>query len=678
MNIILALALAAAPLVQMPDTTGIYGERQDSLQATVKIAHQSSMPKGKDIRAEVITAAGLCKMACCNLAESFENSASVTVGYSDAVTGARQIRLLGQSGIYTQMLDENRPVMRGLSAPFGLNYVPGQWLESIQISKGVASVINGVESMTGQINMEHRKPTDEKPLYVQASVMNDTKTDLNVVSALQFDEMQTWSTVLMGHIDGNFKTMDMNGDGFADDPQQLNIALSNRWLYFGQDGTQVRFGVRAIQDHRLGGQMEELGAGRWMADIANRSLGTYVKAGTPLNEDGSQNIALVADYTFQKLGGEFGNRLVMDDVSFYGYDANQHSAFLNLLYMNESDESHKFTLGASDMLDIYHETFGGPIDRTILNDAGVFGEYTYHNEDIFSAITGLRADWYAGAGVRVSPRVTLKYAPSEKWVFRANGGRGIRYSTPVIDNIGVFSTGKSIDGNLTSHPLEDAWTVGGNISWYPFGGSSTYLSLDYFGTRFVEQMLVENSANRIGFYTLSSMGKDAKSYTHNLQFDFYTEPFEGMQVTATFRYTDPRQTLSGQGSDIKPMTSLYKGVLNLQYATALNKWIFDFTASANGPVRVWDFMKDLEFDGVKPYASGYTPVYPLLYAQVTRRFRGFDLYVGGENLTNYTQPNPIIGADNPFSSSFDASCVWGPLMGARIYGGVRITIWKTE
>ena len=238
---------SGTPAVQMPDTVGIYGERKDTLQQAVFTSRGNGnfLSKGKDIRTEVITAAGLCKMACCNLAESFENSASVTVGYSDAVTGARQIRLLGQNGIYTQMLDENRPVMRGLASPFGLNYVPGQWLESIQIAKGVTSVINGVESMTGQINMEHRKPTDEKPLYVQASVMDDSKTDLNIISSLQFDDEGKWSTVVLGHIDGNFKAMDHNGDGFMDDPRQLMMSFSNRWLYFDPSGMQLRFGVRA-------------------------------------------------------------------------------------------------------------------------------------------------------------------------------------------------------------------------------------------------------------------------------------------------------------------------------------------------------------------------------------------------------------------------------------------------
>lgn len=680
-RILLSFLLIASALYPLNsnaqvDTIGIYGERNDTLSASVFVSRQSTnyLAKGKDLRTEVISSAGLCKMACCNLAESFENSASVTVGYSDAVTGARQIRLLGQSGIYTQMLDENRPVMRGLSAPFGLNYVPGQWLESIQIAKGVTSVINGVESMTGQINMEHRKPTDETPLYVQASVMNDTKCDLNVISAIQFDELSTWSTIVLAHVDGNFKSMDMNGDGFMDDPRQLQFNLSNRWLYFGQDGVQVRFGVHAIQDRRNGGQMEEKGEGRWKADILNRSIGSYVKVGVPLNEENTSNIALVADYTYQKMNSEYGNPLLIGGINVFHYDAGQHSAFVNLLYQNQDNDNHHITLGVSEMLDVYNESLRqADPKRTVLSNTGLFGEYTFRDEDRFSAIVGLRGDYYNGVGFRFTPRLTLKYAPSENWVFRANGGRGIRFSTPLIDNMGVLSSGKALTGDLMSHPLEQSWTYGANATWYlPFDeNQKTYLSLDWFGTTFTDQMLVDYSDRTIDFYMLE---KGNKSYTNNFQLDFSSELFRGFTATLTARVTDAHQQLKNQSSDIKPMTSLYKGVLNLQYATNLNKWIFDFTASVNGPCRVWDFMKGLN----GRYLDGYTPVYPLLYAQITKRFKGFDIYVGGENLTNYTQPDPIISADEPFSRKFDASCVWGPIMGIKVYAGVRLTIWKTE
>ena len=673
---ILTLAFMGIPAVlfaQMPDTTGIYGERRDSLQATVKVATQAGnyIPRGKDFKAEVISAAGLCKMACCNLAESFENSASVTVGYSDAVTGARQIRLLGQSGIYTQMLDENRPVMRGLSAPFGLTYIPGQWLESIQIGKGVASVINGVESMTGQINVEHRKPTDEKPLYVQASIMDDGKADLNVISSIQLDEEMKWSTVILGHIDGNANAIDMNGDKFRDDPTGLQMSLANRWLYYDPSGLQVRFGVSALQDHRQGGQLSTV-ANPWQSDILNRSLDAYLKVGLPISDDSASSIALVADWNYQNMDSSFG---------LTTYDANQQSAFVNLLLQKQISESHKFTLGLSNVLDVYNENLLRAFDsysadpvvrRTVLNTAGVFSEYTFHAGDKFSAILGLRADWFKDNGLKVSPRMTLKWAPVEDLVLRANAGRGIRYSNPVIDNFGVLSTSKVFEGDFLKHNLEDAITAGVSATWYlPFGsGSSTYLSADYFRTDFLKQMVCDydHTPDAITFYY------GGQSVSHNFQLDFSMEPVERFTVTLTGRYTDAtQQFLRGDYfvTREKPMTSKFKAVLNLQYSTNLSKWIFDFTASANGPCKVWDIMKD-------KYPSGYTETYPLLYAQVTRRFKGFDIYLGGENLTGYRQKDPIIGADSPFSPGFDASCVWGPLMGTRIYAGIRVTIWKTD
>lgn len=644
------LLVPSAALAQMPDTTDIYGERQDTLQATVFSASGQGnfISRGRDIRTEVISAAGLCKMACCNLAESFENSSSVTVGYSDAITGARQIRLLGQNGIYTQMLDENRPIMRGLSAPFGLNYVPGQWLESIQIAKGVTSVINGVESMTGQINMEHRKPTDEKPLFVQGSVMDDSKADLNVASAWQFGPK--WSTIVLAHADANFKQMDHNRDGFLDDPMARQVSLSNRWLYFDPSGAQVRFGLRAILDRREGGQTDPSG---WRSDILNKNLGAYVKVGVPLNEANTSNVAAVADYTFQSMASTFG--------PVRSYDASQHSGFVNLLYQNQDSESHHFTLGLSDTFDRYGELFCGAPSTTVLNDFGAFGEYTFRKEDVLTAIFGLRADLF-GTQLRVSPRLTVKYTPWDWLVLRANGGRGLRYSTPLVDNFGALSTGKTFAGAYAEHPLEDSWTFGGNAT---FQWGKTSLSLDYFHTSFTEQLIVSNGPEKIHFGTLSSM-EGGYSHTDNFQADLALEPVERFTISLTGRYTDARQTTLWQSDDIKPMTSLFKAVLNLQWAARLNKWIFDFTASLNGPCRLWDF----EDKGLT------SPTYPLLYAQITKRFKGFDVYVGGENLCNFTQKDPIVSS--PDRTSFDASCVWGPLMGIKLYAGFRITIWKKE
>ena len=717
-----AFALCASLSAQSVDTTSIYKDRKDSLSVTVFVGHQeNAISKGKTLRTELISASGLQKMACCNLAESFENTASVTVGYSDAVTGARQIRLLGLSGTYTQMLDENRPVMRGITAPYGLSYVPGPWLESIQIAKGSPSVINGLESMTGQINLEHKKPTEEKPLFIQASMMSDTKADFNATSAWQVSP--TLYTILLGHVSGNFKTYDMNHDGFRDDPKMLQFNVANRWLYYTPE-LQVRWGVKAVKDHRQGGMdgydkdrvrealplnytSGELFKEPWGTDIDNRLLNAYLKVGKPLREDGSSSVAAVVDWSWQKSDSWFGAS---------SYLAEQQSGFVNLLYRNKLNDSHDFTVGLSGTFDHIDETaakmdwaFGNiygqlMMGENILNPysgvadhffGGAYGEYTFHAGDIFTSIVGVAANWYKGNGFKAAPRVTLKYSPVEWFVARANGGRGLRYADPLADNIGVMSTHSVFKGNCMERLLEDSWTFGGNVTFYmPFGAdpSTTYVSLDYFRTVFTKQLMVDyevpslygadgDKAGLRSIYFFDSDGR--RSYSDNWQIDFNVEPFERFTVALTGRYTDAKAENYSGALVEKPMLSRFKGVLNLQYKTNLSRWIFDFTASVNGSARVYDFMKDLrDDDGSLLYPDGRTPVYPMLYAQITRRFRGFDIYAGVENITNFTQKKVLVGDRNaagewtPWTPGFDASCVWGPLMGRRVNVGVRLTLWR--
>ena len=678
------LATGTTLHAQQTDTTSFSPDRSDTLQATVFTASRRGnfLSKGKELRTEVISQSGLQKMACCNLAESFENSASVTVGYSDAVTGARQLRLLGLSGIYTQMLDESRPIMRGISAPFGLSYIPGPWLESIQIAKGSPSVIGGSESMTGQVNVEHRKPTDEIPLFLNASVMSDTKTDLNATSSIQLSP--ALSTILMAHANGNFKPYDMNMDGFMDDPKTRQFNVASRWFYY-TPSLQVRWGVSAVSDKRKGGREEydrktySFGS-PWGTDIRNNMFDAYLKIGKPLREDQCSSLALVADWSYDKMDAWFGG------ASYLG---RQHSGFANLLYRNQFNESHDLTVGAGATLDRYDETLlrilpGGadnsfPRQRSDLAHGGAYGEYTFHHGEVLSAIVGVRGEWYKGDGFRLSPRITLKYQPSERLIFRANGGRGLRNALPLTDHIGVLSTGKTFTGDWQSHMLEDSWIFGGNATWYlPF--MAAYISLDAFGTRFTKQLIVdyEDASGQIAFYPLNG-----RSYTGSYQADVHLEPFTRFSIDMTARYTDAKTEYRSIGLSETPLSSRFKGVLNIQYKTNLSRWIFDFTASVNGSARVYGFMKDLrDDDGKLIYPHGRTPIYPLLFAQITRRLRGVDIYVGGENLTNFRQKEVILGgktADgmvDTSSPSFDASAIWGPLMGIRINAGIRLTIWK--
>ena len=621
------------------------------------------------VKTEVISAAGLCKMACCNLAESFENSASVTVGYSDAITGARQIRLLGLSGIYTQMLDENRPVMRGISAPFGLSYVPGQWLESIQIAKGPSSVINGVEAITGQINLEHRKPTAEQPLFINLFLGSTLRTEANIASSLQLNDK--WSTVTLAHFSTDPSNHDGNHDGFRDEPQSMQFNISNRWLYLAENGMQIRFGIKALTDDRIAGQMDfDKKSGRnsevWGSEIKNKSLNGYFKIGLPLSADNAKNIAAVVDYSYHELNSFFG----MKD-----YNGTQNSLFANIIFQNEKNHNHKYTFGISGNYDNYDELLkdwywlGANAVTVNLNpgrvekSVGAYGEYTYTNGEKASVVAGVRLDNNNIHGWLFAPRINVKYAFDERLIFRALAGRGYRSSTIIPDNLGILSTGRKIEipDNLD---IEDAWTYGANLTGYmPVGFSDASLSFDFFRTDFNRQVIVDQEfdLSKISVYNL-----DGRSFTNTYQVDLNLEPIERLTILTTFRYTDAKVTLKGQGLVEKPLTSRYKGVFNVQYATRMNKWTFDVTAQLNGPSKLPYFA-----DG-----GGHSPVYGMLYAQVTRKLRDLDVYVGGENLTNYKQKHAILNAESPFSTGFNSTIIWGPLMGFKVYAGLRYTLWK--
>ena len=662
----------------------------NEVDESVITARQSTLMKGKPIKTEVITAAGLCKMACCSLAESFENSASVTVGYSDAITGAKQIKLLGLSGTYTSMLDENRPVMRGIAAPFGLSYVPGQWLESIQIAKGPSSVVNGNGAITGQINMEHRKPTDETPLYVNVYGSSDYMLEANVVSALQFS--QKWNTIILAHYSGTLASMDHNKDGFRDDPSSNQFSLQNRWLYYnGDNGLQIRFGIKALQDDRLGGQndykntMDHFTSDLWGSRIKNQNINGYVKVGYPLDEDQNSSIAVVSDFNYYKMDSYFGRK---------SYLGSQTSGFLNFLYQNNRNENHHFEVGASVVYDFYNQEYKmkspysgfmedkGKFSETV---AGIFGEYTYLNGDTFTAVVGARVDYNSLYGVLFAPRATLKWSVTENLDLRFSGGRGFSTPIPLTDNMGVLSTGGELgvmsgstilsDKSLCGpFGLEEAWTYGGNATIYlPFGyEDNTFLSFEYFRNDFINQLVADQNlfnGNATVFYSLKDIS-GGRSFTNTYQADFSSDLFEGFNLVATFRYTDAKVTMINPDTKKpelveRPMTSRYKAVLNLQYATAMQKWIFDFTAQLNGPMKLYSFMKD-----------DFSPIYPMLYAQITKKFSGFEIYVGCENITNFRQHDPILNAGTPFASDFNASCVWGPLMGRKFYIGLRYTLWK--
>ena len=661
------------------------------------------------VKGEMISFAGLCKMACCNLAESFENSASVTVGYSDAISGARQIKMLGLAGTYTQILDENRPIMRGLSAPYGLSYTPGMWLNSIQVSKGVASVT------AGQINLEHRKPTDDERLFVNLYLDDELRPEANVSTAFPVTKDKKLSSVILlhGSMDTDARKMDHNHDGFRDLPKSDQINVANKWLYAADNGTQVRWGWKFVQENRLGGMLDYKNTRTmreamekdwdWRAGdkkmplygshIRNRNANGYFKVGMPVGpavydpdeqDEMRSNLAFVADFDHFSEDAYFG----LND-----YTGNQNSLALNLMYNHYFTYRSSLIVGVQGHLDYYREKLLNPTPWIAANsvrnydfdrnerEAGAYAEYTYAIKDKFSIVAGLRGDYnHYYDRFFLTPRGHLKWNITPSTTLRASGGLGYRSTNVITDNIGVLATGRAItfldneSGKFDFRKfdrMEKALTVGGSLT-QTFGlvnpGDAT-LSFDYFRTQFYNSVVADQEmyADRIVFYDT-----DGRSYTDTYQIDFSWSPVERLDIFATFRYTDSEMTIrradGGTARVERPLVSQYKTLLNIQYATKFRRWVFDATAQLNGPARIPTQTGDLD-------DSYYSPRYPMFFAQVSRKVGKFDIYAGCENIADYRQKDPILNAQDPYDYKFNSMNVWGPLMGRKFYVGLRFNLY---
>ena len=658
------------------------------------------------VKGEMISFAGLCKMACCNLAESFENSASVTVGYSDAISGARQIKMLGLAGTYTQILDENRPIMRGLSAPYGLSYTPGMWLNSIQVSKGVASVTAGHEAITGQINLEHRKPTDSERLFVNLYLDDELRPEANVSTAFPVSRDKKLSSVVLLHGSGDtdVRKMDHNHDGFRDLPRSAQFNVANKWLYAADNGTQVRWGWKFVQESRLGGMLDYRNTDAmreamfrdwdWQTEgtrmplygshIRNRNANGYFKVGMPVGpsvydeaeqDEMRSNLAFVADFDH------------FDEEAYFGlndYSGNQNSLALNLMYNHYFTYRSSLNVGVQAHLDYYRETLGNDTpwlgsDRAYdfgrdEEEVGAYAEYTYAVRDKFSVVAGLRGDYNAFYDrFFLTPRGHVKWNVTPSTTLRASAGLGYRSTNVITDNIGMLATGRELVipalGDLDR--LEKALTLGGSLT-QTFGlvnpGDAT-LSFDYFRTQFCNSVVVDQEYDA---QTIRVYDSDGRSFTDTYQIDFSWTPVERIDIFATFRYTDSRMTIDrpdGTTARVeRPLVSEYKTLLNIQYATKFRRWVFDATAQLNGPARIPTQTGDLA-------DSRYSPRYPMFYAQVSRKVGKFDIYVGCENIADYRQEDPILNAANPYDYKFNSMNVWGPLMGRKFYAGLRFNLY---
>ncbi|WP_404811793.1 TonB-dependent receptor domain-containing protein [Capnocytophaga canimorsus] len=625
---------------------------------------------------QVMSHQELLKAACCNLSESFSTNPSIDVHFSDAVTGNKQIKMLGLTSPYILMAEENVPAIRGASQAYGLSFIPGTWIESIQITKGAGSVTNGYESISGQINYEILKPATNTPIFFNAYAANDGRFELN--NHLNHHFSDKWSATLFIHGNLRKQKSDHNSDGFLDHPIGNQINLLNRWQFLDAKKGWVSFlNLHYMKDEKQGGMINFIPKNHrattkvWGSEINTEKISALSKIGYVFPEISHRSFGFQNAFQSYRQDSYFG---------LNKYDVQHNSFFSNLMYNSIIENvKHKFSTGLNFIYDHFDESvavnFSKDFARTDYS-FGAFFEYTYDNLNDFSLVAGLRADNHNQMGTFLTPRLHLRYNPSEGSTLRASVGRGKRMANFFTENQQFFASNRGVlfaenSESLYKKPSETAWNYG--VSWvqsfYVFSKKAE-LAIDFYRTDFQEQIVVDadNSPQQLWFYRLNG-----KSFSNSLQAELSTTPLKGVDLRMAYKWNDIKTSYLS-GTYQKALTPEHRFFTNVAYQSPTKKhgyWKFDLT---------YNWLSKQRFPSTisnpKAYQMGsYAPDFSTFNAQITKVFsHHFEIYFGGENLGGYKQHHSILGADAPFGSYFDSTLIYAPTFGRMFYTGLRYNI----
>lgn len=620
-----------------------------------------------------VSSAELLKAACCNLSESFETNPSIDVNFADAVSGTRQIKMLGLTSPYILITTENVPSIRGASQAYGLSFIPGTWVESIQISKGAGSVTNGYESIAGQINAELQKPTTDDTFFLNAYGSMNGRMELNTHFNTQVSKR--WSTGIYLHGNLRDSKFDMNDDGFLDTPLAQQINVMNRWQYTDTENGFVSFlNFRFLNDEKQTGQVDfnpstdKFTTNAWGSEIDTRRVDVSGKFGY-----------VNPDIPYQSAGVQlaYSNHVQESYFGFRRYDITHNSVYANGLYNSIiSDSRHKIKAGLSFTYDDYEELVNLDKYSRTENSVGAFFEYAYDNLGDLNLTAGIRIDQHNVLGTFLTPRLHVRYAPWEKSAFRVSVGRGKRSANIFTENQNIFASSRAINildvgGKIYGLDPEIAWNYGVSyLQGFDLFGRDADITFDFYRTDFQNQIVVDwETPTEVNFYNLKG-----ESYANNFQTEFNYNILERLDMRLAYKFYDVKTTYNS-GNLERPLTPNHRIFANASYETKQKEnganWKFDATYNWLGEQRFASTAASpAEFQ-----LPEYSPTVGTLNAQVTKVFSSsFELYVGGENITDVKQSNPIIGSENPFGSNFDTTFVYGPIFGQMYYAGLRFKI----
>ncbi len=664
---ILAVAADSLPGVYAEPADSVSMEELDEFVFTQKRSGTQKL-SGAENR-HVINQSELFRAACCNLGESFTTSASVDVTYSDAATGARQIKLLGLSSSYVQMLTESMPAFRGAAAPYSFRYIPGPWMKSISVSKGSSTVKNGYESITGQINIEYLKPQDEEGATFNAYFDSDMKLELNAEGNIHIKD--GLSTELLAHFEDRFGVHDSNDDGFADMPDIRQINLNNRWQW--RAGRYIfHGGLSFINERSEAGQVaghhrESAVSDPFRINLFTNRYEGYMKHAYVVDPDRNGNIAFIGVLNMHRLDATFGRK---------GYRVNEKGACGQLMYETDLGDSHNLSTGLSFNYDYLGQRLKATHSPTDIPEritereavAGAYAQYTFTFTEKLMLMAGLRGDYSSCFKWFVTPRFNVKYSPVENLNLRASAGKGYRTVHPWAEYNNLLASGRTIV--VEDLKQEQAWNYGLNADYtFRLGPNKFIFNVEYFYTDFKSQVIADYDSDP-GVLTITAL--KGKSYSHTFQTDLTWQSDFGLSITGAYRLNDVKSTFGGKLLE-KPLTSRYKALVTASYSTPLELWQFDVTFQMNGGGRM-PAPYSLP-DGSMSWGPRFK-AFPQLNFQATRWFRHFSIYAGGENLTNFKQKNPVVWSSDPWSSYFDPTTVWGPIHGAMAYIGIRLNFGR--
>ncbi|MGC9330863.1 MAG: TonB-dependent receptor plug domain-containing protein [Bacteroidales bacterium] len=454
-------------------------------------------------------------------------------------------------------------------------------MESIQVSKGTAAVINGYDAITGQINVEYKKPTSSEPVYVNWLINDKGRTEVNLNGRWIIND--NWSAILLTHHGWSPRENDVNNDNFLDHP------LIDRQLFFGRmdyknhKGYTSRFGLKYFYENRRCGQVNynpdvnPLDQTAYGVDISTKRYEAFWKNGYVIPGMKRTSVAIINNLSYHEHDGGYGMRQ---------YDATQPSYYGTLIWQSVLvDHHHTYHAGLSMKYDRYDEHLDErPLGRKEIVP-GAYLQYSMNMDNGLSTIAGIRADHHNSFGTfytPYTPRFQMKYKPNGITVIRASAGKGWRTANVLAENSFLLASSRllQIDDDLLP---EKAWNAGISLTQYFMVGNQEWrVTGEFYRTQFQNQLVVDidSDVDEVHFSNLTG-----QSFSNTWQIELSAPLIKGLDLCTAYRYNDVQQNIGGKMCEV-PLRSRSKGFITASYKTPLGKWQFDATGQYNGGGRI--------------------------------------------------------------------------------------------